>query len=408
MVIIYNLTITLYYFAILLSSLFNSKAKKWIKGRRGILRNIKIPKDEKIIWIHCASLGEFEQGRPLIEAIKNKHSEYKIVLTFFSPSGYEIRKNYPLADYIYYLPLDTSKNAQLFIQKIHPEKIIFVKYEFWYHYIYNAKRQNIPVYLISGIFRESQWFFKWYGKFSRKILSFFEHVFVQNEHSRALLNRHHINHVSIAGDTRYDRVLKISHSVKHIPEVEHFKQNSLTLISGSTWPKDEALLIRYLNEINPGIKCIIAPHEIIKPHINEMVHRIHKKTVLFSNITISSGHEADVLIIDNIGMLSSLYQYGDIAYIGGGFGKGIHNVLEAATFGMPVVFGPNHKKFDEAFGLIRQKAAFSITSQKEYNEVMNMLIQSADVRQKSGSMALKYVNNKSGATSVILSYIGLM
>ncbi len=408
MVIIYNLTITLYYFAILLSSLFNSKAKKWIKGRRGILRNIKIPKDEKIIWIHCASLGEFEQGRPLIEAIKNKHSEYKIVLTFFSPSGYEIRKNYPLADYIYYLPLDTSKNARQFIQKIHPEIIIFVKYEFWYHYIYNAKRQNIPVYLISGIFRESQWFFKWYGKFSRKILSFFEHVFVQNEHSRALLNRHHINHVSIAGDTRYDRVLKISHSVKHIPEVEHFKQNSLTLIAGSTWPKDEALLIRYLNEINPGIKCIIAPHEIIKPHINEMVHRIHQKTVLFSNITISSGHEADVLIIDNIGMLSSLYQYGDIAYIGGGFGKGIHNVLEAATFGMPVVFGPNHKKFDEALGLIRQKAAFPITSQKEYNEVMNMLIQSADVRQKSGSMALKYVNNKSGATSVILSYIGLM
>ncbi len=408
MIIIYNLAITFYCFAILILSLFNSKAKKWIKGRRGIFQKINIPSEEKVIWIHCASLGEFEQGRPIIEAIKGNHSEYKIVLTFFSPSGYEIRKNYPLADYIYYLPLDTPKNARQFITKIHPEKIIFVKYEFWYHYIHNASRQNIPVYLISGIFRESQWFFKWYGKFSRKMLSFFEHIFVQNEHSKALLIQHHINNVSIAGDTRYDRVLTISHRVKHIPEAEQFKQNTLTLIAGSTWPKDESLLIHYLNEANPGIKCIIAPHEINKPHINEMVHRIHKKTVLFSNILGSSAYEADVLIIDNIGMLSSLYQYGDIAYIGGGFGKGIHNILEAATFGMPVVFGPNHQKFDEALGLIQQKAAFPITTQKEYNDVMNKLVQSADVRQKSGKTARKYVEEKAGATSVILSYIGLM
>ncbi len=408
MIIVYNLAITFYYFAIIVSSLFNSKAMKWIKGRRGIFQKINIPGDEKVIWIHCASLGEFEQGRPIIETIKDKHPEYKIVLTFFSPSGYEIRKNYPLADYIYYLPLDTPGNARQFITKIHPEKIIFVKYEFWYHYIHIAKRQNIPVYLISGIFRESQWFFKWYGKFPRKILSFFEHVFVQNEHSKTILNEHSINHVSVAGDTRYDRVLKISSNVKRVPEVEQFKQDTLTLIAGSTWPKDEALLINYLNEVNPAIKCIIAPHEINRHRINEMVHRVHKKAVLFSNITISSGHEADVLIIDNIGMLSSLYQYGDIAYIGGGFGKGIHNILEAATFGMPVVFGPNHQKFDEALGLIRQKAAFPVTSQKEYNEVLNTLVQSTDAREKSGSVALTYVNNNSGATSVILSNIGLM
>jgi 3-deoxy-D-manno-octulosonic-acid transferase len=408
MMIIYNLTINLYYFAILISSLFNSKAKKWIKGRRRLFQKINIPGDEKIIWVHCASLGEFEQGRPLIEAIKDKHSEYKIVLTFFSPSGYEIRNNYPLADYVYYLPLDTPPNARNFIQKIHPEIIIFVKYEFWYHYIHTANRQNIPIYLISGIFRESQWFFKWYGQFYKKMLLYFKHIFVQNEHSKSLLHRYHINHVSVAGDTRYDRVLKISRSVKHIPEAEQFKQGALTLIAGSTWPKDEALLIHFLNEMDPEIKCIIAPHEINKSHINEMVQRIHKKTVLFSTLSVSSAMEADVLIIDNIGMLSSLYQYGEIAYIGGGFGKGIHNILEAATFGMPVVFGPNHQKFDEALGLIHQKAAFPVASQNEYNEVMNTLVHSVEVRQKSGETAQRYVKQNAGATSVILSHIGLM
>jgi len=351
MKLLYIIGIWAYTLLIKLFSLFNPKAKLFIKGRKNIFNIIaqKINPAEKHIWFHFASLGEFEQGRPVLEKIKNLYPAKKIIITFFSPSGYEIRKNYALAD-VFYLPIDTPGNAKRFISSINPEMAIFTKYEFWHFYFKELKDQGIPLYVISGIFRESQAFFKWYGNFYRNILKSVTYFFVQNKESENLLKSIGLNNVTISGDTRFDRVYENAQSPKALPLIESFIGNSPTLICGSTWPEDEKILSA-LSEKYPNWKFIIAPHEIHESHIESIEKQFSVNNVRFSIFSSSNqtpNAEHQTLIVDNIGMLSSLYQYGKVAYIGGGFGIGIHNTLEAAAFGLPVIFGPKYDKFQEA------------------------------------------------------------
>lgn len=405
--ILYSLAIWLYSMGIVFSSLFNKKAKLWLDGRKDILKKIieSVNPGEQIIWFHAASLGEFEQGRPLMEAIRNQFPEFKILLTFFSPSGYEIRKNYQGADYIFYLPLDSVKNASEFIESINPVKVFFVKYEFWYYYLKMLNKKKIPVYLISAIFRENQVFFKWYGSWYRKILAYFDHIFVQNDESLNLLSKYSLTHISKSGDTRFDRVAEISKQTKTIDIAEKFCDNKTVVICGSTWDKDEEILIRYINHSNDSIKFIIAPHEIQTTHIQRIVAGLKKQYILFSEANHANITDKQVLIINNIGMLSSLYQYGHWAYIGGGFGVGIHNILEAAAFNLPVVFGPNYHKFKEAVDLIRLKGAFCIKDFAELAVVFNDLSSDKEKRQYSGNIAGKYVVKNQGAASRIMQEV---
>lgn len=405
MIVIYNLLLRIYFLLVLVASASNSKAKKWIVGRRRLLSRLKreIPVDAEIVWFHCASLGEFEQGRPVIEAYKRQHPSVKIVLTFFSPSGYEVRKNYEGADFVYYLPLDTYFNAKRFIQIVHPQAAIFVKYEFWYHYLQALHKQNIPTYVISAIFRPHQIFFRWYGGMFRRILKNYRQIFVQNQQSSELLREIGVTNVTISGDTRFDRVADIAKGAKKLPIVESFVQGSFAIVAGSTWPDDETILVKYIAE-NPAVKMVIAPHEIGENHIREILGKLEGvKVERYTNTTTDKVAEAQVLLVDTIGILSSVYQYGKIAYIGGGFGVGIHNTLEAATFGMPVIFGPNYHKFQEAKDLIVEKAAFSIESYEQLKEKLNSLVTDESVLKTSSELAKKYVLSKVGATDSILS-----
>ncbi len=409
MTVFYLVGIKIYYLLIAIASMFNPKARFWIKGRKGIFRKLKqeLNPNNNIAWFHCASLGEFEQGRPLIEAFKEKHKEYKILLTFFSPSGYEIRKNYEGADYIFYLPLDTPKNAKRFINIVNPSVVFFIKYEFWYFFIKEIGKREIPLYLVSGIFRKNQRFFKKYALRSKKMLSFFKHFFVQNEESANLLKNIHINNVSITGDTRFDRVYTIAKNSKDLPLIERFKGDNKLLIAGSTWKPDEDLIVRYLNESKSNIKVIIAPHEIHPENIARIIRSINSN---FNILKYSEAHKenilnAQVLIIDNIGLLSSLYKYGDMAYIGGGFGKGIHNTLEAATFGMPLFFGPNYLKFKEAVDMINAGGAYSIAEYDKLKEKIDFFISHPDEIIHAGKVTSDYVENKQGATLKILNVI---
>jgi 3-deoxy-D-manno-octulosonic-acid transferase len=389
-------------------SLFgNQKAKLWIAGRRNIFEKLtgNLKPNEKRIWVHAASLGEFEQGRPIIEKIKSQYPEYKILVTFFSPSGYEVRKNYNGADYIYYLPADTLRNAKRFINLVKPEKVFFIKYEFWYNYLNTLKKQDIPVYLCSAIFRNNQLFFKWYGGWYRKILHMFSHLFVQTQESKELLSSIRFTNVTITGDTRFDRVYDIALKAKEIPEVAAFVGVSQCLIAGSTWEPDEDLLSGYINASDLPLKYIIAPHEIHASHIERLEKSIHKKVIRYSTWKNNTTSEYDVLIIDNIGMLSSLYRYGQVSYIGGGFGKGIHNTLEAATFGLPIIFGPNYLKFQEAKDLIATGGAFSISTQNELNVKLDELFKDPIALCRAQRTAADYVKNNIGATEKILDHI---
>jgi 3-deoxy-D-manno-octulosonic-acid transferase len=404
--LIYSAGIRIYYLGILMASIFNPKARLWIQGRKNIFRKLsETIKNESTIWIHAASLGEFEQGRPVIEEIRKQYDQYKILLTFFSPSGYEIRKNYNGADYICYLPLDTRQNAAQFIRLIRPQMAIFVKYEFWYHYLYQLNNSHIPVYLISGIFRSGHIFFKWYGKWFRKMLMFFTHLFVQTKESLKLLQGIGINNVTLAGDTRFDRVLQIAGQAKEIAVAASFKGNHPCVIAGSTWLKDEELLIRYINEHNGQTKFIIAPHEVHEEHIQKILPQLKKSFVCFTRIEDADISSKQVLIIDNIGMLSSLYRYGDIAYIGGGFGKGIHNILEAAAFGLPVIFGPNYQKFNEAVELIRKGGALSFTIYQELKASLDKWLNSSFHRIQAGMISKNFVHANAGATKSIIDKI---
>ncbi|WP_343524745.1 glycosyltransferase N-terminal domain-containing protein [Pedobacter sp.] len=404
MKLLYIIGIQAYTLLIRIFSLFNPKAKLFINGRKNIYTAIaqKINPAEKHIWFHFASLGEFEQGRPVLEKLKSRYPAKKIVVTFFSPSGYEIRKNYALAD-VFYLPVDTAANAKRFVSGINPEMAIFTKYEFWHFYFKELKDRDIPLYVISGIFRGSQAFFKWYGGFYRTILKSVTHFFVQNEESQKLLKSIGLHHVTINGDTRFDRVYENAQSPKRLPLIESFIDGSPTLVCGSTWPEDEKIL-SVLPEKYPNWKFIIAPHEIHESHIESMEKQFSVSSLRFSVLSAPDqklNAAPQTLIVDNIGMLSSLYQYGNVAYIGGGFGVGIHNTLEAAAFGLPVIFGPNYDKFQEAKELIALGAAKSISSTGELIDAFDSFIEN----KHAAALAKKYVDDKKGATDQIISEI---
>jgi len=408
MTLFYKTGIFIYSQLIQFYSLFNEKAKLFVKGRKNWKQNLasKIDGNSKYIWFHCSSLGEFEQGRPVIEELKSQFPEYKIALTFFSPSGFEIRKNYPLADVVAYLPLDTKRNAQTFLEIVRPEKAFFVKYEFWYFYISELKRRNVPLYIVSAIFRENQQFFKntpW-GLWYRKILFKVEHLFVQNEKSGELLKSIGISNFTVTGDTRFDRVAAIARDSKKLPIVEKFKGNSLLIIAGSTWKPDEELLSAFINQ-SKNIKFIIAAHEVSAANINRIHQLLKKPAVSFSKVSESEVDKYEVLIIDSVGLLSSIYRYGDIAYIGGGFGVGIHNILEAATFGLPVIFGPNYKKFKEAVDLISEGGAFSVSNATELRDALDKLIDDRDERQKASQFCNNYVAKNVGSTKHIVKKV---
>jgi 3-deoxy-D-manno-octulosonic-acid transferase len=400
MLLLYNIGINIYYGLVYMVSIFNNKANLWIKGRR----EQRVQSLESSVWFHFASLGEFEQGRPVLEKARILYPQHKIVITFFSPSGYEIRKNTPLADAVYYLPLDTAKNAQEFISAIKPAMAIFTKYEYWYHFFNELHKQHVPLYIISSIFRPGQVFFRWYGGLHRKMLKLVTWFFVQDIASKHLLHDVGITNVTISGDTRFDRVWENAQQPKELPEIAAFKNNQKLFIAGSTWPADEKLVAGLITQ-HPDWKFIIAPHEIGEDKINGLVNLLPKETTIkfseISNLTSNVSH----LIIDNIGMLSSLYQYADIAYIGGGFGAGIHNTLEAAAFGMPVIFGPKYDKFKEAKDLVELKAGFSISDVEGLQIVAGRLMKDEIFRRATAATTKDYVQQHIGATDAIMNYI---
>lgn len=406
MAFFYNIGIRAYTLAIRLASSFNEKAALWLKGRKNIRGKIGAVKKEnhRLIWFHAASLGEFEQGRPVMEALKKEQPDTKILLTFFSPSGYEIRKNYTGADYIFYLPADTPRNARHFIRSVQPDAAVFVKYEYWYNYLHELHKQGIPTYLISAIFRKEQPFFKTWGGLHRKMLHFFTRLFIQDEMSARLLSSIGVEAFEQTGDTRFDRVKQIADSAKDIDKVARFLNGAPAVVCGSTWPPDEDLLLDYINRDDTPFKWIIAPHEIGENHIKGILDKCNVPAIRYSQ---EDGRlsEAKVLIIDCIGLLSSVYRYGKIAYIGGGFGAGIHNTLEAAVYGIPVIFGPRYRKFNEAVTLIQQGGAFSIESKAELKELLDTLLRNQAITDTAGQQALAYVNSQLGATAIIMKYL---
>ena len=404
---IYNLVIYIYLFGVKVAGLFSAKPAKMVKGHRevfDILRN-KIDKNARYIWFHAASLGEFEQGRPLIERIRKEHPEYKILQTFFSPSGYEVRKNYQGADLVCYLPFDTPRNVRRFVELANPCMVFFIKYEFWQNYLNELHRRGIPTYSVSSIFRPNQIFFRWYGKRYSEVLRTFAHLFVQNEVSKELLATIGVTDVTVVGDTRFDRVLDICHQAKQLPLVEKFKgNNAFTFVAGSSWGPDEDLFLEYFNN-HPEMKLIIAPHVIDENHLVEIIGKLKRPYVRYTRADEKNVLKADCLIIDCFGLLSSIYRYGEIAYIGGGFGVGIHNTLEAAVYGIPVIFGPKYQKFMEAVELLEAKGAYSIKDYEELKSLLDRFQTDKDFLDETGKNAGYYVTSKSGATEKIMNMI---
>lgn len=409
----YNLGIHLFKLTLKLVSPFNTKAKLWTEGRRGWRSNLKesVAKFglEQSIWLHCASLGEFEQGRPVIEKIKKDFPDHKVVLTFFSPSGYEIQKNYPLADLVIYLPSDTPFNAKQFLNILQPKIAIFVKYEFWLNYLFELHKRSIPTFLISTVIKKHQTFFKWYGGNFRKALKTYHTIFTQDVYSLRLLKLLKVDSGSLAGDTRFDRVLQIGASPKSIPEIKQFSQNAFVVVAGSSWQKDEEYLIEsysVLKEKNPSLKLIIAPHEIDKNNIDRLKNLLYKYKIpfhLFSDNLTTYTHS--VLIVNAIGFLSSVYQYGTVAVIGGGFSDGIHNILEPTVYGLPVMFGPNFEKFNEAHELIDLKAAFTFSDSKDLTNHLHDFMSDAQELATASVLAKNYVLKNSGATDKIATVL---
>ncbi len=400
---LYNLAIRLMGAGINVGACRNEKLKKLAAGEKAALSHLRasIKPGERYVWIHAASLGEFEQGRPLIERLRRENPDRKILLTFFSPSGYEVRKNFPLVDVVSYLPFDLKSRVREFLDIVNPSMAIFVKYEFWGNYLAELKRRRIPTYIISAIFRPSQVFFKPWGGTFRKMLKCYTRIYVQDERSKLLLAGIGIDNVTVAGDTRFDRVTDIMSSCVKIPEIESFvDKNKLTLVAGSTWQPDEAHIIPYFNS-HPELKLIIAPHEIDESRIKEIAGQLKRPYVRISNTTPEEAAKADCLIIDCFGKLSSSYTYGDIAYIGGGFGVGIHNLNEAAVYGIPVVFGPNHKKFKEAGDLIANGGGVSFSENARFNEIMDRFINDEKALAEAGAAAGKYIKSNIGATDII-------
>lgn len=408
----YNVIIYLIQFGVAVASLFSEKVRKMWKGEYasfGVLRD-KLEPDAQYIWFHAASLGEFEQGRPLMEQIRREHPQYKILLTFFSPSGYEVRKNYAGADIICYLPIDTIGNARKFLRTVRPVMAFFIKYEFWYNYLHVLKHRQIPTYSVSSIFRKDQVFFKWYGRHYGKVLNCFTRFFVQNEESRRLLATIGIHDVDVVGDTRFDRVLQIKEAAKQLPIVESFVQGTAdgkrakVFVAGSSWLPDEEIFIPFFNK-HKDWKLIIAPHVIGEDHLKQIDQLLDRKTVRYTQATEATASEADCLLIDCFGLLSSVYHYGDISYVGGGFGVGIHNVLEAAVWDMPVIFGPNNERFREAQGLKKAQGGFDIASAEDFERIMLRLMTDASYLHDCGQHAGQFVEGMTGATPKILRRI---
>ncbi len=400
---VYSLGIFLYRIAIMVVAPFNTKARLLQRGRRDVWRELsRYINSSQSIWIHAASLGEFEQGRPLIEAIRAKYPNRRIVLTFFSPSGYEIRKNYPLVDLVCYMPADTYFNARRFIRLLNPEMAFFIKYEFWHFYLHALKRSNIPVYGVSVIFRKDQPFFKPWGRWFRRMLDCYTHFYVQDAASAGLLKEAGYNNYTVAGDTRFDRVTKIAASSPNDSLVERFAAGARVIVAGSSWEPDESLLIDYINSAPDNVKLIIVPHEIGQEHINQIIARLKVPYLLYKN-QLPDMKVYKVLIVNTIGLLSAIYKYGEIAYIGGGFGKGIHNTLEAATYGMPVLWGPNYRKFNEAHQLIERGAGFVVTNQSDLDSTLTSLLNDDNKRNMAGEAAKQYVNSMCGATDKIMA-----
>ena len=412
---IYNLIVIIAAQLLKIIALFSPKMKLFVDGRKSVFQTLadKIQSSDKTIWFHAASLGEYEQGLPVIEAIKQQFPNHKIVVTFFSPSGYEVRKNNTVADVTVYLPLDTISNAKQFIELVHPEMAFFIKYEYWPNYLNELKKQQIKTYLISGILRESQAFFKWYGGFYRNALKTFEFFFVQNESSRNLLQSIGFNNVKVSGDTRFDRVVSILERDNSLDFIEQFKDNKTTIVIGSSWPKDESLLVNYINQSSDDVKFIIAPHNIKQEQISNLKNQIQKKTILYSEkdemlkqVQHDKIETFQVFIIDTIGILTKIYSYADIAYVGGGFGNpGVHNILEPATFGVPVVIGPNFSHFVETTALVNMEGCISIQNQNQLNEAFDLLLHNEDERLEKGHICSTFVQMNKGATQTIMNHI---
>lgn len=406
----YNIVIYIYLIGVAIASCFNKKVKKMWAGERQALKVLreKVDPNARYIWFHAASLGEFEQGRPLMEHLRKTHPEYKILLTFFSPSGYEVRKNYEGADIICYLPLDTIRNARRFLRSIKPVMAFFIKYEFWYNYLHILQHRGVPTYSVSSIFRPDQIFFQWYGKGYGRILKCFTHFFVQNIESKNLLGKLDIHDVEVVGDTRFDRVLQIKEASKQLPIVEKFSENtSKVFIAGSSWLPDEEVFLKYFN-LHKDWKLIVAPHVIGEDHLAQIFELLKgRRVVRYTEATEENVKDAEVLIIDCFGLLSSIYHYGTISYVGGGFGVGIHNVLEAAVWDIPVIFGPNNKRFQEAQGLIMAGGGFEINDYQSFRDLMMRFETDEMFLQTSKKHAGEFVKGRAGATEKIMGSLPL-
>ncbi len=421
----YNFIIFCYSCGVAIASLFNEKVRKMWRGEREAVRTLKekVDPQAQYVWFHAASLGEFEQGRPLMERLRRDHPEYKILLTFFSPSGYEVRKNYEGADIVCYLPLDTVGNARRFLRAVRPVMAFFIKYEFWYNYLHILKHRGVPVYSVSSIFRPNQVFFRWYGRQYGRVLKCFTHFFVQNEQSRELLGTLGIHNVDVVGDTRFDRVLQIKEAAKDLPVIEQFISDNTShstlhtphiFVAGSSWPPDEEIFLRYFNGRHPEWKLIIAPHVIDESHLQQInLHLKNRKVVRYTSVigefpnNISDLRNADVLVVDCFGLLSSIYRYATVCYVGGGFGVGIHNVVEAAVWGKPVFFGPNNQRFMEAQELKECGGGIEITSYDDFARQMDQLAADPQALATRGQTAAECVSRRSGATDRIFSYLKL-
>lgn len=408
MLLIYSVIVSIAGLLLQIFAFFIPKINLFVTGRKDVFSTLKskIKPDDKTIWFHAASLGEYEQGLPVIEKMKENHPNHKIIVSFFSPSGYEVRKNNTVADATVYLPLDTMKNAKKFIQLAHPDLVFFIKYEFWPNYLNELKKQQIPTYLISGIFREKQAFFKWYGGFYRKALEAFTYFFVQNESSLQLLHQLGKNNAVVSGDTRFDRVATILEKDNTLDFIETFKNYTTTIVIGSSWPKDEELLLNFINSSPTNCKYIIAPHNIKREQIQQLKTNCVKKVVFFSEKEDKNLADYNVFIIDTIGILTKIYSYADIAYVGGGFGHpGVHNILEPATFGIPIIIGPHYSHFAEAIDLVDLKGCITINNQTELNKSLENLITNTSERIKMGKICAQFVQKNKGAVNQILKYI---
>lgn len=404
---LYNSLLALVDALLPLTQYFSPKMKLFVQGRKRVFNTLEeIQPQDQVVWFHAASLGEFEQGVPVIEAFKKQYPEYKILVSFFSPSGYEVRKNTPLADWVVYLPLDRPKYVKRFLDLARPKKAFFIKYEFWPNFLNALKKRAIPTYLISGIFRENQMFFRSYGGFYRKALDAFDHFFLQNESALELIKSLGKSNVTLSGDTRFDRVAAIASRDNQVANIAEFKQNHHLVVIGSSWPKDEALLAQYINQSDESVKFIFAPHNIKPDQIADLQAQLQVKTVLYSQGNPSEWPEAKVLIVDAVGFLTKLYSYADIAYVGGGFGQpGVHNLLEPAIFGIPIVIGPNYSHFAEAIELVNRRAALSISDYNDLESTLNQLLTDTAYRQKTGRIAQEFTTESVGATSKIMTYL---